>query len=154
MQLFIWNRNDQSMDRKLISKYSDNWLLILVNVKVAAGSLGGFLGVSNGCSNGTFEDILTFWNGAPGRSTWNFAVFLQEAPSSNLSRVSPLSSWLIFRRNSNKGDNRRTKGSRRTSKVRLSSTCILQITSCHLTCVKWLYFSARFACAVGATGLP
>ncbi|XP_072219553.1 erythroferrone [Leuresthes tenuis] len=36
--------------------------------------------------------------------------------SSDVSRVSPLSSWLIFRRNSNKGDNRRTKGSRRTSK--------------------------------------
>uniref|UniRef100_G3N9W4 C1q domain-containing protein n=1 Tax=Gasterosteus aculeatus TaxID=69293 RepID=G3N9W4_GASAC len=30
--------------------------------------------------------------------------------------VSPLSSWLIFRRNSNKGDNRRSKGTRRTSK--------------------------------------
>ncbi|XP_074484090.1 erythroferrone [Sebastes fasciatus] len=39
-----------------------------------------------------------------------------ETLSSDLSRVSPLSSWLIFRRNSNKGDNRRTKGSRRTSK--------------------------------------
>ncbi|XP_031164418.1 erythroferrone isoform X2 [Sander lucioperca] len=39
-----------------------------------------------------------------------------EPPSSDLSRVSPLNSWLIFRRNSNKGDNRRTKGSRRTSK--------------------------------------
>ncbi|XP_033505883.1 erythroferrone [Epinephelus lanceolatus] len=39
-----------------------------------------------------------------------------EPLSSDLSRVSPLSSWLIFRRNSNKGDNRRTKGSRRTSK--------------------------------------
>ncbi|XP_042339505.1 erythroferrone [Plectropomus leopardus] len=39
-----------------------------------------------------------------------------EPMSSDLSRVSPLSSWLIFRRNSNKGDNRRTKGSRRTSK--------------------------------------
>ncbi|XP_022622104.1 erythroferrone-like [Seriola dumerili] len=39
-----------------------------------------------------------------------------ESASSDLSRVSPLSSWLIFRRNSNKGDNRRTKGSRRTSK--------------------------------------
>ncbi|XP_034003903.1 erythroferrone [Trematomus bernacchii] len=36
--------------------------------------------------------------------------------SSDLSRVSPLSSWLIFRRNSNKGDNRRSKASRRTSK--------------------------------------
>ncbi|KAM7399965.1 hypothetical protein PAMA_004586 [Pampus argenteus] len=36
--------------------------------------------------------------------------------SSDLSRMSPLSSWLIFRRNSNKGENRRTKGSRRTSK--------------------------------------
>ncbi|XP_075878253.1 erythroferrone [Nelusetta ayraudi] len=39
-----------------------------------------------------------------------------EAPSPDLSQVSPLSSWLIFRRNSNKGDNRRTKGSRKTSK--------------------------------------
>ncbi|XP_068582290.1 erythroferrone [Cebidichthys violaceus] len=39
-----------------------------------------------------------------------------EPLSSDLSRVSPLSSWLIFRRNSNKGDNRRTKGTRRTSK--------------------------------------
>lgn len=39
-----------------------------------------------------------------------------EPTSSTMSRVSPLSSWLIFRRNSNKGDNRRTKGSRRTSK--------------------------------------
>ncbi|XP_041805469.1 erythroferrone [Chelmon rostratus] len=39
-----------------------------------------------------------------------------EPLSSDLSRVSPLSSWLIFRRNSNKGDNRRTKGSRKTSK--------------------------------------
>ncbi|KAM4551620.1 erythroferrone [Odontesthes bonariensis] len=39
-----------------------------------------------------------------------------EPTSSDVSRVSPLSSWLIFRRNSNKGDNRRTKGSRRTSK--------------------------------------
>ncbi|KAM9349405.1 erythroferrone [Symphorus nematophorus] len=39
-----------------------------------------------------------------------------EPLSSDVSRVSPLSSWLIFRRNSNKGDNRRTKGSRRTSK--------------------------------------
>ncbi|KAK5860496.1 hypothetical protein PBY51_021968 [Eleginops maclovinus] len=36
--------------------------------------------------------------------------------SSELSRVSPLSSWLIFRRNSNKGDNRRSKASRRPSK--------------------------------------
>ncbi|XP_054870054.1 erythroferrone-like isoform X1 [Amphiprion ocellaris] len=39
-----------------------------------------------------------------------------EPPSSDVSRVSPLSSWLIFRRNSNKGDNRRSKGSKRTSK--------------------------------------
>ncbi|XP_068197635.1 erythroferrone [Antennarius striatus] len=39
-----------------------------------------------------------------------------ESMSSDASRVSPLSSWLIFRSNSNKGDNRRTKGSRRTSK--------------------------------------
>ncbi|KAM9322887.1 erythroferrone [Pholidichthys leucotaenia] len=39
-----------------------------------------------------------------------------EPTSSDTSRVTPLSSWLIFRRNSNKGDNRRTKGSRRTSK--------------------------------------
>ncbi|XP_035861196.1 erythroferrone isoform X3 [Sander lucioperca] len=46
-----------------------------------------------------------------------FEVFFpEEPPSSDLSRVSPLNSWLIFRRNSNKGDNRRTKGSRRTSK--------------------------------------
>ncbi|XP_040911752.1 erythroferrone isoform X2 [Toxotes jaculatrix] len=41
---------------------------------------------------------------------------IQEPLSSDQSRVTPLSSWLIFRRNSNKGDNRRTKGSRRTSK--------------------------------------
>lgn len=41
---------------------------------------------------------------------------LLEPLTSDLSGVSPLSSWLIFRRNSNKGDNRRTKGSRRTSK--------------------------------------
>ncbi|XP_069026211.1 erythroferrone [Embiotoca jacksoni] len=41
---------------------------------------------------------------------------LLELASSDLSRVSPLSSWLIFRRNSNKGDNRRTKGTRKTSK--------------------------------------
>lgn len=33
-----------------------------------------------------------------------------------VSRVSPLSSWLLFRKNSNKGDNRRSKGPRRTSK--------------------------------------
>ncbi|XP_028448079.1 erythroferrone isoform X1 [Perca flavescens] len=39
-----------------------------------------------------------------------------EPLSSDLSRVTPLNSWLIFRRNSNKGDNRKTKGSRRTSK--------------------------------------
>ncbi|MEQ2245001.1 hypothetical protein ILYODFUR_023001, partial [Ilyodon furcidens] len=39
-----------------------------------------------------------------------------EPTSSNGSRVSPRSSWLIFRRNSNKGENRRTKGSRRISK--------------------------------------
>ncbi|XP_068605372.1 erythroferrone [Brachionichthys hirsutus] len=39
-----------------------------------------------------------------------------EPMSSDASRVSPLSSWLIFRSNSNKGDNRRSKGSRRTSK--------------------------------------
>ncbi|XP_036941209.1 erythroferrone isoform X1 [Acanthopagrus latus] len=49
-----------------------------------------------------------------------------EPLSSDLSRVTPLSSWLIFRRNSNKGDNRKTKGSRRTSKVRLTRTSILQ----------------------------
>lgn len=36
--------------------------------------------------------------------------------STDGSRVSPRSSWLLFRRNSNKGENRRTKGSRRTSK--------------------------------------
>ncbi|CAK6979658.1 erythroferrone [Scomber scombrus] len=42
---------------------------------------------------------------------------LLDSMSSDLSRVSPLSSWLIFRRNSNKGDNRKTKGgSKRTSK--------------------------------------
>ncbi|XP_030259009.1 erythroferrone isoform X2 [Sparus aurata] len=52
-----------------------------------------------------------------------------EPPSSDLSRVTPLSSWLIFRRNSNKGDNRKTKGSRRTSKVRLTRTSILQVTN-------------------------
>ncbi|KAE8290430.1 Erythroferrone Complement C1q tumor necrosis factor-related protein 15 Myonectin Precursor [Larimichthys crocea] len=40
-----------------------------------------------------------------------------EPLSSDLSRVSPLSSWLIFRRNSNKGDNRRTKGTSRTSRT-------------------------------------
>lgn len=39
-----------------------------------------------------------------------------DSVSTDLSRVSPLSSWLIFRRNSNKGENRKTKGSRRTSK--------------------------------------
>ncbi|KAK2822975.1 hypothetical protein Q5P01_023040 [Channa striata] len=39
-----------------------------------------------------------------------------EPMSTDPSRMSPLSSWLIFRRNSNKGDNRKTKGSRRTSK--------------------------------------
>ncbi|XP_035988892.1 erythroferrone isoform X1 [Fundulus heteroclitus] len=39
-----------------------------------------------------------------------------EPASSNGSRVSPRSSWLLFRRNSNKGENRRTKASRRTSK--------------------------------------
>ncbi|KAM6989467.1 erythroferrone [Tautogolabrus adspersus] len=39
-----------------------------------------------------------------------------EPPSSDLSRVSPLSSWLVFRRNSNKGDNRKSKASRKTSK--------------------------------------
>lgn len=60
--------------------------------------------------------------------TNELVVVLQELPSSDLSRVSPLSSWLIFRRNSNKGENRRTKGTRRTSKVRPSSSCILQIT--------------------------
>lgn len=52
---------------------------------------------------------------------------VQEPLSSDLSRVTPLSSWLIFRRNSNKGDNRKTKGSRRTSKVRLTRTSILQV---------------------------
>ncbi|XP_038575108.1 erythroferrone [Micropterus salmoides] len=41
---------------------------------------------------------------------------IQEPLSSDLSRVTPFKSWSIFRRNSNKGDNRRTKGSRRTSK--------------------------------------
>ncbi|KAI3374327.1 hypothetical protein L3Q82_005956 [Scortum barcoo] len=39
-----------------------------------------------------------------------------EPLSSDPSRVSPLSSWLMLRRNSNKGDHRRTKGTRRTSK--------------------------------------
>ncbi|XP_028988025.1 erythroferrone [Betta splendens] len=39
-----------------------------------------------------------------------------EPTASDLSRMSALSSWLIFRRNSNKGDNRRTKGSRRASR--------------------------------------
>ncbi|KAI4799814.1 hypothetical protein KUCAC02_016643, partial [Chaenocephalus aceratus] len=43
-------------------------------------------------------------------------LFGRDRESSDLSRVSPLSSWLIFRRNSNKGDNRRSKASRRTSK--------------------------------------
>ena len=53
------------------------------------------------------------------RQTWTSVVsILQDPTSSDVSRVSPLSSWLIFRRNSNKGDNRRTKGSKRTSKVR------------------------------------
>ncbi|KAM6919359.1 erythroferrone [Xenentodon cancila] len=41
---------------------------------------------------------------------------VEEPTSSEVSRLSPLSSWLIFRRNSNMGDNRRTKGFRRTSK--------------------------------------
>ncbi|KAL3989190.1 hypothetical protein ACER0C_013508 [Sarotherodon galilaeus] len=41
---------------------------------------------------------------------------LQELTSSEPGRVSPHSSWLIFRRNSNRGDNRRSKGPRRTSK--------------------------------------
>lgn len=94
------------MDGKLISKDSDNWLLILLNVKA--------------------QQVVQ-WEDFLGRSMWNFVVLLQEAPSSNLSRVSPLSSWLIFRRNSNKGDNRRTKGSRRTSKVRVSRTCTSQV---------------------------
>ncbi|XP_060890285.1 erythroferrone isoform X2 [Labrus mixtus] len=40
----------------------------------------------------------------------------EEPPSSDLSRVSPLSSWIIFRRNSNKGDNQRGKVRRRMSK--------------------------------------
>lgn len=39
-----------------------------------------------------------------------------EILESDPSRVSPLSSWLMLRRNSNKGDHRRTKGPRRTSK--------------------------------------
>ncbi|KAM4604811.1 erythroferrone [Polymixia lowei] len=39
-----------------------------------------------------------------------------ETMSSELSRVSPHSSWLVFRRNSNKGENRRTKPSKRPSK--------------------------------------
>ncbi|XP_040028385.1 adipolin [Gasterosteus aculeatus] len=41
---------------------------------------------------------------------------LEEEILEPLASVSPLSSWLIFRRNSNKGDNRRSKGTRRTSK--------------------------------------
>ncbi|XP_034721697.1 erythroferrone-like [Etheostoma cragini] len=41
---------------------------------------------------------------------------MPELMSSEVSRVSPFSSWMIFRRNSNKGDNRRTKGSRKISK--------------------------------------
>ncbi|KAM3865633.1 erythroferrone [Diretmus argenteus] len=41
---------------------------------------------------------------------------IPETVSPELSRVSPQSSWLVFRRNSNKGENRRTKPSRRTSK--------------------------------------
>ncbi|XP_047446520.1 erythroferrone [Mugil cephalus] len=44
------------------------------------------------------------------------AVSTELLESSDVSPVSPLSSWLIFRRNSNKGDNRRSKGSRRSSK--------------------------------------
>lgn len=39
-----------------------------------------------------------------------------EHVSSERSRLSPLSSWLIFRKNSNKGDNRRGKGPKRASK--------------------------------------
>ncbi|CAJ1073160.1 erythroferrone isoform X2 [Xyrichtys novacula] len=39
-----------------------------------------------------------------------------EPPSSDMSQLSPFNSWLIFRRNSNKGDNRKTKTSRRISK--------------------------------------
>ncbi|XP_005946446.2 erythroferrone [Haplochromis burtoni] len=41
---------------------------------------------------------------------------LQDLTSSESGRVSPHSSWLFFRRNSNRGDNRRSKGPRRTSK--------------------------------------
>ncbi|XP_028283430.1 erythroferrone [Parambassis ranga] len=41
---------------------------------------------------------------------------IPEVAPSDMSRVSPLRSWLIFRQNSNKADNRKTKGSRRTSK--------------------------------------
>ncbi|XP_068427550.1 erythroferrone [Clinocottus analis] len=44
------------------------------------------------------------------------AVSTEELLSSGRSRVSPLSSWIVFRRNSNKGDNRRTRGPRRPSK--------------------------------------
>ncbi|XP_034039644.1 erythroferrone [Thalassophryne amazonica] len=39
-----------------------------------------------------------------------------EPSSSEASRLSPLDSWLVFIRNSNKGDNRKTKASRKTSK--------------------------------------
>ncbi|XP_029931020.1 erythroferrone [Myripristis murdjan] len=41
---------------------------------------------------------------------------MPELVSSELSRVSPHNSWLVFRRNSNKGENRRSKASRRASK--------------------------------------
>ncbi|XP_071755034.1 adipolin [Centroberyx gerrardi] len=41
---------------------------------------------------------------------------IPELLSSERSRLSPHSSWLVFRRNSNKGDNRRTKPSKRNSK--------------------------------------
>ncbi|XP_056149384.1 erythroferrone [Lampris incognitus] len=50
---------------------------------------------------------------------WEFNMASTEMPetvSSELPRVSPQSSWFIFRRNSNKGDNRRSKSSKRGSK--------------------------------------
>ncbi|RVE61345.1 hypothetical protein OJAV_G00169680 [Oryzias javanicus] len=45
-----------------------------------------------------------------------FSAEMLETSSSEVSRLSPLNSWLLFRKNSNKGENRRTKGPKRTSK--------------------------------------
>uniref|UniRef100_A0A8C7X802 Adipolin n=1 Tax=Oryzias sinensis TaxID=183150 RepID=A0A8C7X802_9TELE len=45
-----------------------------------------------------------------------FSAEMLETSSSEVSRLSPLNSWLLFRKNSNKGENRRTKGPKRASK--------------------------------------